>query len=609
MQHKKAVLVFLFYSQLSISQRSIDIDSLPRITFDTCLTGIQNYRTGSGQLYYYQYAGSAGLAVRNKNVFENSTEFFTTGIEQFRTYEYSEKKNYELPLNNIFSQLKYFNGSKKEQDFSINHFQKFSKNISAGIDFRTANADGYYTKQKTSNRNFDIYSSILTTNKKYNLLLEYISNRIIAQENGGLINDSVFEHSSSFDSKVVPVNFNEVTNTHKLKMFFLEQQFNFFSATADSVNEMNAENEITLKHIVKYSLRSFVFSADKFYDNFFESSYYDTTATYDSLFAGNINNTLSLDFMNISYLNNILKGSSSLYLAGEHQQYNFYQRETDSSLTDVSIEPGGNIKWENGLGVSFYYRKHLNDLKFDYYKLYLEIDFHFKEKNKLIKLELENEKKIPDFIYSYYNSNHFIWLNHFNPVDVSKAGLSSGINFTKQQLKVSLNYYSIKNLTYFNSDALPAQSTDRTGIVDAHLFHTIRFGKYHLINDFRIQKSDKKEIMRLPVFSSYTSFYVENTFFRNALRAQFGFDLRYCTKYFADAYMPATGQFYLQDEKEIGNYPYVDLFANFAISHAKIFFKLEHVNEGMSGKKYYLIPHYPVAGRLFKFGVEWNFYD
>jgi len=81
------------------------------------------------------------------------------------------------------------------------------------------------------------------------------------------------------------------------------------------------------------------------------------------------------------------------------------------------------------------------------------------------------------------------------------------------------------------------------------------------------------------------------------------------TKYYADGYMPATSQFYIQNEKQTGNYPYIDLFLNIKIKRANIFVKLQHATAGLLDKTYYSIPHYPLQGRAIKFGVCWKFYD
>ena len=87
-----------------------------------------------------------------------------------------------------------------------------------------------------------------------------------------------------------------------------------------------------------------------------------------------------------------------------------------------------------------------------------------------------------------------------------------------------------------------------------------------------------------------------------------GLDVSFFTSYYANAYMPALGLYYLQNEKKIGNYPFIDFFFNMKIKRARIFFKTEHVNSGFMGA-YYLAPHIPAPDRCIKLGINWAFYD
>lgn len=603
------ILLFFCFSIVSNSQQILESDSIKDNLEDSVLIGVQNYKPGTGQFFYPQFLGNVGLAFRNRFIFESRSEFYYTGIDQFNVYEYLEKEIKGLSSKHTFSQLKYFNGSKREQNFSIKHFQKLSRVFSFGLDFRTTNSDGFYTNQKSNVRNFNFYLSLTSVNKKYNLLLNYLSNRIISQENGGLINDAAFETSGSINTQVTDVNFNDVSNKHKSKVVTLEHEYDFITKGTDSLNLKKNKQILLLKNIFKYSRKEIIFAADKFYPDYFDNIYYDSTKTYDSLFVQDFYTDLSLNFKNNPTLNNFFKGKTSFYLRGDYQLYNYNQNNLDTLLNNTSISPGGSIEWGKGYGLDAFYKKDVNDLKFNYYKMYLGFHIKPENKNRKILITLENEKRNADFIYSYYDSNHFIWFNQFNPLDFSKVSLSVETKMTKQFLNASLNFYSVKNLTYFDFEGLPAQFSDKTSVIIINLFHSIKSGKFNLINNFKIQHAEKKEIIQLPALATYTSFFYENSYFKKSLTTQFGFDLRYCTKYFADAYMPATGQFYLQDEKKIGNYPYVDLFVNFGIHHAKIFFKLEHVNAGLMGRAYYLVPHYPMPGRSFKFGIIWDLYD
>ena len=93
---------------------------------------------------------------------------------------------------------------------------------------------------------------------------------------------------------------------------------------------------------------------------------------------------------------------------------------------------------------------------------------------------------------------------------------------------------------------------------------------------------------------------------------QIGADVRYFSEYYAPTYAPALQQFHLQDEAnhiKIGNYPVVNVYANFQLKRTRFFAMFYHINEGMGSRRYFYAPHYPINQRLFKLGVSWNFYD
>ena len=36
---------------------------------------------------------------------------------------------------------------------------------------------------------------------------------------------------------------------------------------------------------------------------------------------------------------------------------------------------------------------------------------------------------------------------------------------------------------------------------------------------------------------------------------------------------------------------------------------MTHVNKGSGDKNYFFVPHYPLNGSVFRFGVSWNFFN
>jgi len=73
------------------------------------------------------------------------------------------------------------------------------------------------------------------------------------------------------------------------------------------------------------------------------------------------------------------------------------------------------------------------------------------------------------------------------------------------------------------------------------------------------------------------------------------------------AWMPATREFYNQNEYKSVNYPYIDVFLNVRIKRARLFIKMDHVNSGLMGFNYFMIPNYSYVDRAFRFGVSWKF--
>ena len=126
------------------------------------------------------------------------------------------------------------------------------------------------------------------------------------------------------------------------------------------------------------------------------------------------------------------------------------------------------------------------------------------------------------------------------------------------------------------------------------------------------QKTNANDtILSLPEFSLYNSTYFQFNIVRNVLKAQIGFDFYYDTEFYAPAYNPAIGQFHSQNEKNLGNYPYFDVFVNAKWKRVRIFALLEHANTilKLNNRNYFSALHYPRNDWWIKLGISWNFYD
>jgi hypothetical protein len=166
---------------------------------------------------------------------------------------------------------------------------------------------------------------------------------------------------------------------------------------------------------------------------------------------------------------------------------------------------------------------------------------------------------------------------------------------------------------YLDDNAFPAQYHNALSVLVLSAAKQFDFWKISSINKLIYQKSENENVLDLPELAFYNSTYLTHLFNFKAtggkLLLMLGFDLFYNAKYYADAYMPALNSFYRQNVRQLGNYPFFDVFMNLQLKRFRFFVKVEHVNEGWLDENYFSAPQYPRNGRDLKFGLSWTFYD
>ena len=91
------------------------------------------------------------------------------------------------------------------------------------------------------------------------------------------------------------------------------------------------------------------------------------------------------------------------------------------------------------------------------------------------------------------------------------------------------------------------------------------------------------------------------------LHVQFGIDCDYYTEYYSPLYQPATMTFANQRRTKVGNYPFMNLYANMKLSKVRFYVQMAHINQGMTGKNYFAMPGYPLNPRRFLIGLSVDF--
>ena len=229
----------------------------------------------------------------------------------------------------------------------------------------------------------------------------------------------------------------------------------------------------------------------------------------------------------------------------------------------------------------------------------------------------------PTFYYRHYHSKHFWWDND----DMSKiihTRIEGKFGYEKTKTTVRVAFDNIKNHTFFAMGYNVTDDFGRTGntlsvvqksgaisLLTLELQQKLKLGPLHWDNVITYQKSSDDMALPVPDINIYTNLFLRFKIAR-VLKCDFGADARFFTKYYAPDYSPALGQYAVQtgdNRTEVGNYPIVNVNANFHLQRTRFFVMMSHINAGQGKPDYFLAPHYPLNQRIFRFGVSWNFYN
>lgn len=227
----------------------------------------------------------------------------------------------------------------------------------------------------------------------------------------------------------------------------------------------------------------------------------------------------------------------------------------------------------------------------------------------------------PSSLWNTYRSRHFWWDNDLNMMDHLRVAGSLSYQKTRTTLRFAFdeirNYaylattYDITDAGRVNNAAYVMQSGSPITVLMAQLVQNFTLGPLNWESVVTWQKSTDNEALPLPALNIYTNLYLRFKI-AHVLKCDFGADARYYTKYDAPAYVPGLGAYAVQanaTKEQTGGYPLINVYANFHLKHTRFFVMMSHVNAGSGNKEYFFTPHYALNGRIFRFGLSWNFWN
>ena len=234
----------------------------------------------------------------------------------------------------------------------------------------------------------------------------------------------------------------------------------------------------------------------------------------------------------------------------------------------------------------------------------------------------------PTFNYRHYHSRH-TWWDNTNMSKILHSRIQGILNYQKTRTTLRVAVDEIKNYTYFasshtitsgkrvNHAITVNQNSGAIHLLTASLSQDFTFGPLNWESVITYQNSSNKTVLPVPTLNLYSNVYLRFKI-AHVLRCDFGADVRYFTKYYAPDYVPSLGQYAVQTNTnttgsdsrvEIGNYPVVNVYANFHLKHTRFFIMMSHLNAGTGKKNYFYTPHYPLNQSILRFGLSWNFFN
>ena len=600
-------------------------------TIDTVLFDIEFYSPVKQAQTFSQDLGITGSASTPLILSFDPKMSFDIGIHAYDLYIRDLSEAVLIETTTPFTQLSYTMGPEKENVFRIQHAQSFKdKQIKASIDFKLFNTIGFYTHQKTDVKNFNTNFSYQTKDKRYSIEGVYFYNKLILEENGGIIYDSLYEDNLESNRQIISVNLTTAENFIKYSGIGIRQDFYISKAEPDysAIPDTNTLDlagysvqhyrkpyfdPITplgrLSHTFLYSKEIYQHTDSDGAANFYSSVPNfpeEISDIFDSIGHSIIENTIS--YSNTAYKDNLEDPKFLTYSFGlglNAHRYLQYSKTVSSNFTFSEINPQARLQ--------LFFTKQIRILAFGLYSYRsdntsaykINGDLNLQVKKNTFNVAILSSSTQPKLMYEHFLSDYFQWDNNFKNEKIQEIRFQ----FTRKGTEINAKTGVLHDYLYFDSAISPQQYSAALSYFNISVYQEVRLGNFGIDLNLIYQGVSDESIMRLPKLFSNTKFFYTNSLFKGAMEMQLGINMRYFSSYYANAYMPALRSFYIQDEKEFGNYPYFDVFLNAQIKRARLFIKYEQLNSGFMPQNYFISPHYANADAALKFGVIWQLFN
>ena len=531
--------------------------------------------------------------------------------KHFNYLEVNDIKYYSVatPLTELYFKTVMEQGQSVDALVALNTSERF--NIS--VAYKGIRSLGKYINQLTSAGNFRFTTSYHTKGDRYAVNAHYAGQDMLNGENGGITTPEDFE-SKDEDFKQrqrLEVYLTDAESFLKGKRIFIDHAFR--------INPAKGDNNLYITHQLNYETKFFeynqanvVSSARGIFYNYFGPA--SAQGLNDQVRYNKFYNKVGAIYENSTL------GKFQFFI--DDFQYNYYYNSV--FIFPDRVVPGKLNDKINSVGGQYEYRKNNWNAKLLYSNSITDqsltnidgsVNYAFNDKNS-VSFRYQKINKLPNHIYNLHQSTftNYIWSNDFKNEKINNIE----INVNTQWANASFQLSNLNDKLYFSNDnasdtlqlVTPKQYGNAIKYLSFKVNKEIKIGRFGLDNTLLYQKVDQNDnILNVPDFVTRNTLYYHDYFFKRALYLQTGVIFNYFTKYYANNYNPVIGEFFVQQNQEIGAFPMFDFFVNARIRTCRIFVKAEHFNSAFSSRsEFYAAPNYPYRDFVVRFGLVWNFF-
>ncbi|WP_317167984.1 putative porin [Cyclobacterium jeungdonense] len=571
-----------------------------KIELDTSLTGFHNYEPVADTWYKYQDLGNLGTAARP--VFYDVPQQIgrTSGFEVYDLYHNSADSIRYFDTKSPHTHIAAFFGGGNRNQLDVEFVRNIRPNWNVGIAYRTIRARKTLNPTRRDDNNvvndsYEIHTNYSSPNGKYRLLANFTRMEHNVNEQGGIIPPEVDTTSLYFtyeDSKVWLRN----SRAKDLRQeYHLYQQYEIVKGWQAYHVFDKKKQEVTFFSNLETS------DADFFNENRFNSS--DSSLLFSKPDTTNNHNHFSEWKNEFGFKGDLGPVYYNAYLKFRTGRMASRFFSTNNSFTELYL--GGALRGE--INENWVFEAEGEYLIPDGYRLtglfispYLDVRYT----KALYKPTLAQEK---------YRGNHYRWDNNFSNIGVDQIQGTIKVKLGESSLRPNLTINRINNYVFYNEEQVPEQAASQAFMVIPGLnSHFVIGKKFHWVSEARytLITGGAADKFRIPELFINSRIYFDGPLFDENIYVQIGLEGRYRSDYYAPAYMPATQQFYLQNDFNVYAYPVADAFFNFRINRTRVLFRYNHLNAGfMENDGYFVTPGYTGLKNMLDLGISWYFFD